>query len=409
MFAAAANNDRAGAELLLAEGADLHEKKHHGKTAYNQLGFKTPFHIAFEEEHYSLAAFLLKEAQSINGIDEQGWTPLMLAIMADDWDMVRELIVDGADIFAGHRHNAIDVAQMMESEAQLVDIFVEEKGVNGVVHTYGETWPFITLAVANGHTEVAELLLRHGAGDKLANLTMVAIQNMEEGKILNLIKSETKLLDTLVEEMGSVNVRLDNLRNDTLLTLAMRKKDMELVELLLEHGADINHGDRHGNAVLHWAASSWNTDTVKFLLEHGADINRENSNGATALHWAASSGNIDVIKFLLEHGADKIHVSTALISATQTLQAGAVKLLLEHGADINIKEYYGQTALMKAASNGSVEIVELLLEHGADINIRCQLGRTALTNAKNMKQDDIAEILRAVQQQLAVSVPLAQH
>ena len=76
---AADNGDRAGAELLLAAGADPKEKKHHGEsTDSRKLDFKTPFHIAVEAENYTLAAILLRAAQGINGLDEQGWTPLMV-------------------------------------------------------------------------------------------------------------------------------------------------------------------------------------------------------------------------------------------------------------------------------------------------------------------------------------------
>ena len=105
-----------------------HTKKVKTGVTYNQLGFKTPFHIALEAEHYGLAAFLLKATMGLNGLDEKAWTPLMLAIVADDWNMVQELIVDGADIFAGHRQNALDMAKIMESEAILVDVFVADRG-----------------------------------------------------------------------------------------------------------------------------------------------------------------------------------------------------------------------------------------------------------------------------------------
>ena len=129
LFEAAKNNDRASAELLLAKGADPKERINHAKSDYGQLGFKTPFHFAFDAEHYSLAAFLLKEAQGINGLDEQGWTPLMIAIMASDWDLVRELLAEGADISAGYGRNALDVAEMMESKEKLIENLLSDNRI----------------------------------------------------------------------------------------------------------------------------------------------------------------------------------------------------------------------------------------------------------------------------------------
>ena len=420
LWQAAANNDLAGTELLLAEGANPNEQRHHGRSTYDQLGFKTPFHIAFEAEHYSLAAFLLKEAQGINGLDERGWTPLMLAIVADNWDMVRELIKDGADIFAGYHRgsviqNALDVAKVMESEAQLVDAFVEEKGASGVVHTNGETVPLIELSLAKGYLRVVKLLLEHGAEKPTIRkslsqpsfwspLAIAAMDNdwelvqklIRDGAdifstshhqnalnvemVLRLINISAKLKDAFFDKWP-IDTPID-IYGNTLFTLVARQGDLRVVrELLLEHGADINHGNNAGYTALHWAAYEGHVDVVKLLLKHGADINRGNHNGTAALSLAAYSGQTDV-----------------------------VKLLLKHGADINFQDSYGRTALMNAVSSGWGETANLLLEHGADINLRDNHGETVVGRVKHYDENwkglkkfhDAAEIIRTWAQQLAL-------
>ena len=159
LFAAAENNDRASVELLLAEGADPKARKVHGHTTFNRLGFETPFHIAFDAGHYSLAAILLKEAMGINGLDERGWTPLMIAITADDWDLVRELLNDGANIMAGHEENALDVAEMMESEEKLLEVVVAVKGAN--IDIKGT--PLLMWAAQKGHIYTVRYLVEQGA------------------------------------------------------------------------------------------------------------------------------------------------------------------------------------------------------------------------------------------------------
>ena len=308
LFAAAANNDRAGAELLLAEGADPHEKKHHWHTTYNQLGFKTPFHIALEAEHYSLAAFLLKEAQGINGLDEQGWTPLMLAIMADDWDMVRELIKDGADVFAGHRRrspiqNALDVAQMMKSETQLMDIFVEEKGANGVVHSDGETWPFIILASAGGYTEIVKLLCEQGAELDSEEMMRLAMLRNNWQRILTLIDDEAKLIDVFIVAKGVDGV-IGEISGDTLLTLAAEGGHTEIAKRLIDHGADFDITDNYGMTALSGAAWQGHIEIVKFLIDRGADCDITDNYGMTALRRAIQGGHTEIVKLLIDRGAD---------------------------------------------------------------------------------------------------------
>ena len=437
LFAAAANNDRAGAERLLAEGADVRERKKHGPTAYMQLGFKTPFHIAFEAEHYSLAAFLLKEAQGLNGLDEQGWTPLMLAVMADDWDMVRELIVDGADIFAGYRRsspiqNALDVAKMMKSETQLVDIFVEEKGAGGVAHSNGETIPFIELALAKGYMGVGKLLLEHGAEKpairkSLSRLNFwsplaVAVIDNDWETVRELVKdrvdvftpyrqnildvaakveNKSELLHAFTDEVG-VDAQLDNSYDETLLILAAKKDDMEAIELLLERGADANAQGNKGQSALQLLTWGKSIEGVKLLLEHGAGINSQSSRDlSTALMYAVwnvtKPEHLELVKFLLAAGADpnlqKDDGETTLMTVTRHGETQLVKLLLAYGAGVNIKTKSGKTAL---------DIVEARI---ASLSRRELYRATDMDDARSMR--DIATILRAARQQLAVSVPLA--
>ena len=478
LFAAATNNDRAGVELLLAEGADVRERHHHERTAYNRLGFKTPFHIALEAEHYGLAAFLLKAAQGLNGLDEKGWTPLMLAIVADDWNMVRELIVDGADIFAGHRRNALHIAKMMKSEAKLVNIFIEEKGANGVVHTYGETLPFIELAWVKGYTKVVKLLHQHDDTINPEIINSLSLSNFwlplmratggnDWKRARKLIKdgadifaghhrnaldvaakmeNKTKLIDIIVEKVG-VNTPIDK-HGNTLLILAA--DDVEVIELLLKHGADINYKNNKGLSVFtlaiynhsmeivslllkhtaytdlnpldygstgHWmlsAAYNGHTEVVKLLLKLGVDLTVHNWRGETALTVAAAEGQAEVVELLLESGAD-INIQgkgsagrTALMKAVERGNTEVVEILLKHGADVNILGY-DKSALSIAVCKRRTEIVKLLLSHGADPLLRVWIDSTALTYAKNLGYYNIAKILSAARQQLAVSVPLAQH
>ena len=429
LFAAAADNDRAGVERLLAEGADVRERKKHGHTTYNQLGFKTPFHIAFEAKHYSLAAFLLREAQGINGLDEQGWTPLMLAVMADDWDMVRELIKDGADVFAGyHRRSpmqhALAVAQMMKSEAQLVDIFVEEKGANGVVHTYSKTWPFIILASDRGHTEVVKLLLEQGAELDSEEIMRLAMLRNDWKRILTLIEDEAKLIDVFIAAKG-VDGTIGT-SGDTLLTLAVEGRHTEIAKRLIDHGADFDITNNYGWTAWTLAAKGGHTEIAKLLIDHGADIHIRGYSG-TALTIAAKGGYTETVKLLIDQGADlDVQISdgsTALILAAWQGHIETVKLLIDRGADFDITDNYGMTALrravqgghietvkflidrcanldiqnsdlaLSAANGGHAEIVKLLIDRGADINIQNSDGKTALMLATWQGHAEIVKLL----------------
>ena len=118
---------------------------------------------------------------------------------------------------------------------------------------------------------------------------------------------------------------------------------------------------------------------------------------------------IDIIveEMVVDAPVDK-HGNTLLILAADNGDVELVELLLKHGADIDIK-VWDETALSIAVSKRRTEIVKLLLSHDADPLLRVWIDSTALTYAKNLGYYNIAAILSAARQQLAVSVPLAQH
>jgi ankyrin repeat protein len=90
-----------------------------------------------------------------------------------------------------------------------------------------------------------------------------------------------------------------------LLKEALRRHQTEIVDALLKGGADVNARDAAGFTPLHDAALAGDTGAVRLLLDHGANVNiGDKDSGATALYMAATMGREDAVKLLLEKGAD---------------------------------------------------------------------------------------------------------
>ena len=88
---------------------------------------------------------------------------------------------------------------------------------------------------------------------------------------------------------------------NSLMNAVYKNKTKEVVELLNE-GADVNKGIGGGPLVT--AAANNNVEIVRILIEHGADVNQSTTNNWTPLHFAAKNNNPEILKMLIDKGAN---------------------------------------------------------------------------------------------------------
>ncbi len=117
------------------------------------------------------------------------------------------------------------------------------------------------------------------------------------------------------------------------------------------------------------AAQSGHMEVMEVLLDRGADVNAQNETGQTALIGAASLGDAELVNFLLDRGADpnitnKESGFTALIAATWSDYPEIVETLLRKGAQVNAKDKFGKTPLKWAREKGHTQIIQLLQSAG---------------------------------------------
>lgn len=141
--------------------------------------------------------------------------------------------------------------------------------------------------------EVAQLIAR-GLSPNMPN-------EKGEPALLVAIKSDSKQSALLLAKHHDTRYDVVNAANETPLMLAALHNQMEVAEILIERGADVN---RKGWTPLHYAATRGHTAMMRLLLEHSAYIDAESPNGTTPLMMAAFSGTPLSVKLLLEEGAD---------------------------------------------------------------------------------------------------------
>ncbi|KAM6432763.1 ankyrin repeat and SOCS box protein 3 [Rhynochetos jubatus] len=151
---------------------------------------------------------------------------------------------------------------------------------------------------------------------------------------------------------------------------------LESVGILLEAGADPNEVTTEATTALFLAVENGHVDIVKLLLRHGANVEGLHScSGWNSLHQASFQGCTEIMKLLLDKGANKECKDdfgiTPLFVAAQYGKLESLRLLVSHGADVNSQAEDRATPLLIAVQEGHTKCVELLISKGADPNLYC--------------------------------------
>lgn len=146
---------------------------------------------------------------------------------------------------------------------------------------------------------------------------------------------------------------------------------LPLARLLLEHGADPNDG-----VTLPLAASGGDLDALDLLHEHGADVNQPwASDGSTTLYAILNWADTPVgVHWLLEHGADPDPVfaangETPLHAVARKGEAATCDILVRRGAEIDRRRKDGRTPYAVAELAGNRAVAQYLAEHGASTDL----------------------------------------
>jgi len=306
--------------VLLEHCANTNLRNHEGQTA---------LHKSSQCDDIDIMHLILKHGPDVNAMDNNGSTPLHLAISDSSlWHAKQVVGQEHCSNISIRNH----VGLLLDQGA---NINIRDHEGQTALHKASQCYDI----------DIMHLILKHGPDVKAFDNNGLTP--------LHLAISDTspwyakQAIGLLLEHGANINIR--NHEGQTALHKASRRDDIDTMHLILKHGPDVNALDNNGSTPLHLAisddANCWNVERAVRLLEHGPDVNALDNNGSTTPHLVISYAY-----------ANSWHIERA------------VGLLLEHGANINLRNGQGLTALHKASLRGYPNIMHLILNHGADVD-----------------------------------------
>lgn len=359
--------------------------------------------------------------------DDQGQSPMVLAIQVGNPESIRHLLDAGESlsdsratldqslfdaltrannealglIIDAHIHDNSDIVNKIYFEEEVV-IPVMEAGLRGYTECVrvlldkgadpnaADRGGSALYQVVGRHESVCLVLLEKGANPNQS----AAYDPVYDGKDMLLIRAieagQKPLVEKLLDCGAEINVAdPSRVKFDTPLSAAVNCLDYGIVEMLLERGADPNlvSEEKPGceSPLFIAACREWSPHIAQLLVKHGAKVDWVRSDGWSMTHAAYDAH--EVLSYFLANGADVNATEgrnwTALMLAAKANNTQSMEVLLNQAdpkADVEVRSTNDATdnALHIACNLGHSEAVRLLLEAGADVNSQVSDGRFPL-------------------------------
>jgi ankyrin repeat protein len=429
--------DAGRVRVLLAERVDVNTRQGDGATA---------LHWAAHLDDLALIDTLIRAGARPDVADDTGTTPIYLACVNKNGEAVSRLLAAGGNPNAAlvSGETVLMTCGRAGEAAAVRALLARGAIVNAKESAHGQT--ALMWAAARSHPRVVQALLEHGADVRARSReytqTVTSEVTQRAGReelnytvprggstaLLFAARSgDAESARLLVAAGANVNEALPD--GASALVVAAHSGHRQVAAVLLDKGADAN-ADGIGYTALHAAVLKSDLELVKMLLAHGANPNapitrgtpvRRNSQdfelpktllGATPYALAAKFLEADIMRVLAANGGDTRRPMTdgatplmaasgmGIVAPAQDEKRGTdrrglaivdggvvepesrvldtVTIALGLGSDIHAVNPAGETALHIASAQGYDTVVRLLVERGADLNARTGRGLTPL-------------------------------
>ena len=192
--------------------------------------------------------------------------------------------------------------------------------------------------------------------------------------------------------------------SDSALNLSVWHNQIEIVEVFVKFGADINSPDGYGITPLHTCARKELPHIARMMLAAGADPNVRDCLGCSPIFHALVQDSIEMVELLLpiinlkQAGLEGNTVLHFVAQAPYLLySAEYMRLLIEHGADLEMTNDSKATAFSGCAWTCNMDCLEIMIKAGCNLNAQNEEGETPLNMIAAMPEDnDNSSVKRAL-------------
>lgn len=368
--AAFIGNEAIVALLLLQKQANINVQNNGGQI---------PLHFSIHKNHNRITELLLKNGASIALATKAGHTALTIALENNNLATMSLLL---KYLNPENRHKLIDLFYIAYERGlhHMTQLLLQSDHLN-LTSPHAELLlqkEIINIHLLHALNVYSCMLLNHNPFHSTANKQEFLTQYFNHMKLM-------------LNKGADINVpsQFFYLHN------AIATKHSSLVQLFLDHHANVNVKNSHGNTALHEAACGPKSIVKAIIKKDSSSINSINNMGLTPLHLAITSvtDSNAIIPYLIKKGADTTILTpegkTVFDIAITHDNIFAMNTLLHYENNTNNLTHY----LHKAVIRRSSEIAQLLLNHGADICSRDQHDSSVFDKAVLQEDFDMLILL----------------
>ena len=380
----------------------------------------TVLHYSAMYNHPALMSMFIKRGAYLEARDENNNTPIHTAVVSGNLEIVELLIRSGVDVDArnGSSSTPLHLAVTQSGKLEIIEYLLDNGADINSRNIYGDTALHISVDPEVSPEFVQLLLLRNtdpNSRDKNGNTPIMLALARDNRKAVELLLANktdlyaknyneiTPLVRALMKGIDVIswfytpelNKTIDAYGNTPLHTAVTNKAAVNVVDFIIQTGADLNKKNFLGNTALHAAVEADYTDAAALLIKYGADPFLANNQGKAPAVLAFDRGIEFTSRLITTQSLEKTDLSgnTPILLASQWDYPEIVSYLIDQGADINTHNNEGFTPIHFAVKNNSIKVCQVLANNGASINARDSYGNTPLHTAIAWESAQAAKFL----------------